>query len=138
MDLLGSGGTASFSPCAPEHVQKYGQRTKIREKSDGQFLLYTFCLDISGAVTDSQCLSMCVCVRACVCVSRANTHAHTHTRPHVALKPVAAGMLNNPMKCECVCVCVGVTVCVCVCVTVCVCDCVRVRLCVCETVCVCV
>lgn len=44
-----------------------------------------------------------------MCVSRAKTlNKHTHvrrTRPHVALKPVAAGMLNKPNECECVRVC---------------------------------
>lgn len=44
------------------------------------------------------------------------THTHTktdqRTRPHVALKPAASGMLNNPMKCVCMCT----QACACVCV----------------------
>lgn len=63
-------------------------------------------LDVSGAVIDSQCLSVCVCVCQGQRKRNKNTRIQTRqcTRPHVALKPAAAGMLNTPSaayECEC-------------------------------------
>ena len=92
---VGSGGTAAFSL----HVFQMDRvRKSERRRTDGFSFIH------SASTSVELLLIHNVCQRVCVCVSRPNTHTHTHThthstRPHVALKPVAAGMLKDPLKC---------------------------------------